>query len=96
MSTYFVFMNFTEQGITKVSDSPDRRDKAKEMFAEMGVTIKDQYALMGSVYDAVYIVEAPNCSTATKAALKLSTLGNVRTSTNRAYSLDEWKELVNF
>ncbi len=96
MSTYFVFMNFTEKGITNVSASPDRRDKAKEMFAEMGVTIKDQYAFMGSVYDAVYIVEAPNCSAATKAALKLSTLGNVRTSTNRAYNLDEWKEMVSF
>ncbi len=96
MSTYFVFMNFTEQGITRVSDSPNRRDQAKDMFADMGVTIKDQYALMGSVYDAVYIVEAPNCSTATKAALKLSTLGNVRTSTIRAFNLDQWKEIVSF
>ncbi len=94
VSTYFIFMNFTEEAVKNLPDSPDRVSKNKEIMAEMGVTLKEVFALMGGVYDALYMVEAPNCSAATKAALKISSLGYVRTTTNRAFSLEEWKELT--
>jgi uncharacterized protein with GYD domain len=46
------------------------------------------------VYDVVAIVEAPDDETATAAALKVSALGNVRTTTLRGFDLDEMKGII--
>jgi uncharacterized protein with GYD domain len=94
MSTYFVFFNITEQGIKAIQDSPARIEAARGMFEEQGVTVKDHYALLGSFYDTVFILEAPREEPVTKVALKVASLGNVRTSTHRAFTQEEWKDLV--
>lgn len=45
-------------------------------------------------YDAVVIVEAPDDETVAKASLAISSLGNVRIETLRAFTEEEYREIV--
>ena len=45
-------------------------------------------------YDIVVLFEAPDDETATALALKVSALGNVRTTTMRAFTADEMSHIV--
>jgi GYD domain-containing protein len=45
-------------------------------------------------YDIVVLLEAPDDGTATSLALEVSSLGNVRTTTMRAFTADEMRGIV--
>jgi len=49
--------------------------------------------LQGS-YDAVLILEAPNDEALAKFLLKIGSLGNVRTTTLRAYPEAEYRKII--
>jgi uncharacterized protein with GYD domain len=93
MPTYFVFINWTDQGIKNVKDSPKRVDAAKKSVKDVGGDVKSFYMLQGS-YDAVLIMEMPNDETLAKFLLKIGTLGNVRTTTMRAYPETEYRKII--
>jgi uncharacterized protein with GYD domain len=93
MSTYFVLINWTDQGIKNVKDSPKRVDAAKKTVKEIGGEVKAFYMLQGS-YDAVLIMEMPNDESLAKFLLKICSLGNVRTSTLRAYPEAEYRKII--
>lgn len=59
----------------------------------MGAEVKVFYSVMGR-YDTVFIVEAPDDETVAKAALKVGSLGNVRTETLRAFTEDEYRNMI--
>jgi uncharacterized protein with GYD domain len=59
MATYILLMNFTDQGIRKIKDSPKRADAFKDMAKKCGATVKDVFWTLGE-YDVVSIVEAPD------------------------------------
>jgi uncharacterized protein with GYD domain len=50
--------------------------------------------LLGAEYDTMFILEAPDELSAGRMALAISSLGNVRSSTHRAFSEEELKKLV--
>ncbi len=93
MPTYIGLFNFTDQGIRNVKDSPTRLDAARDMLGGMGVTIKDFYLTMGQ-YDLVAMVEAPDDATMAKAALLNGMAGNVTSETLRAFSENEYREII--
>ena len=62
------------------------------MVRGIGGTVKDFYWTIGP-YDIVVLMEAPDDETAT-AALKVSGLANVRTTTLRAFSQPEFAAIV--
>jgi uncharacterized protein with GYD domain len=93
MATYVVLVNFTEQGIRNVKDSPKRADAFKEMAKKCGATVKDLYWTQGQ-YDAVTIVDAPDDTTATALAFSVGALGNIRTQTLRAFSAADMKGVI--
>lgn len=93
MPTFITLGNYTEQGISKIKQSPDRLDEARTALQELGVEIKLFYLTMGR-YDLVTVVEAPDDETAAKALLAIGVQGNVRTETLRAFTEDEFRELV--
>ncbi|HEY7469210.1 MAG TPA: GYD domain-containing protein [Acidimicrobiia bacterium] len=93
MATYVTLANFTDQGVRNFSDTPKRAQAFMDLVAEMGGRVKEICWTMG-VYDVVAIVEAPDDETATAAALKVSALGNVRTTTLRGFDLDEMKGII--
>jgi uncharacterized protein with GYD domain len=93
MATYVLLFNWTEQGIKNYKDSSGRVDSVREQWASSGVQLKDLYWTMGQ-YDLVGVVEAADDETLTKALLPLGAAGNVRTTTMRAFSQDEFARLV--
>ena len=92
MATFISLINFTDQGIRNVKDSPQRYEAFMAMAQKLGVTIKSIYYTVGN-YDLVVIVEGSD-EAATAALLKVGSLGNVRTQTLRAFSLDEMKSIL--
>ncbi|MFY9611444.1 MAG: GYD domain-containing protein [Blastocatellia bacterium] len=93
MPTYIMLVNWTQQGIEKVKESPARIDALRSLFKEMGGEAKEFYVVMGR-YDGVVIAEAPNDETAAKIALAVGSKGSARSETLRAFSEDEFRKIV--
>ncbi len=93
MTTYFILINWTDQGIRNIKDSPKRVDAAKKAVKDIGGDVKAFYMLQGS-YDAVLIVEAPTDDALAKFLLTIGSLGNVRTTTMRAYPEAEYRKII--
>jgi uncharacterized protein with GYD domain len=93
MATYVTLANFTDQGIRTYADTPKRAKAFTDLVEQTGGTVRELVWTMG-VYDVVAIIEAPDDETATAAALKVSSLGNVRTTTLRAFDMEEVEEII--
>ena len=93
MPTYISLVNFTQQGIQNIKESPARLDAAKKAFKAMGGELKHFYLTLGR-YDIVLIGEHPNDETAARAALATTSMGNVRTETFRAFTEEEYRKLI--
>ena len=59
MATYLMLLNWTDQGIRNVKESPKRLDAVKKTAKDMGGEVKAFYMLQGS-YDLALIVEMPH------------------------------------
>ena len=92
MATYITLLNFTDQGIRNVKDSPERLNAFRAMAEKLGVSIKSVYFTVGN-YDIVTVVEGPD-EAVTAALLKVGSLGNVRSQTLRGFSPDEMKQMI--
>ncbi len=93
MATYIVLFNYTRQGMDKIKEEPDRIEAARRSFRAMGAELKQFYLTMGQ-YDGVVIVEAPDDDTMARAALATGSLGNISTETLRAFTEEEFRQLV--
>jgi uncharacterized protein with GYD domain len=93
MPYYVTLAKYTDQGIRNIKDSPKRADAFEAAVKANGGTMKDFYLVMGE-YDLVVVTELPNDETAAKLALATASLGNVRTTTLRAFSRDEFRKIV--
>jgi len=93
MARYVSLINWTDQGITAFQDTTDRADAAADLAKSLGAELQEIYWCLGA-YDLVAILEAPDDETVTAFALKLSSAGNVRTATMRAYSRDEMSAII--
>lgn len=94
MTTYIMLVNWTEQGVKNVRDSPKRLDAAKKSLADMGGSFKEFYLTMGD-YDMVAVCEAPDDAVAARFALQLGMGGNVRTRTLKAFPEAAYREIIN-
>jgi uncharacterized protein with GYD domain len=93
MATYIVLINYTQQGIKNIKESPARFDAAKKALQPMGADLKQVFLTMGQ-YDLVIIAEAPDDETIAKFLLATGSLGNVSTQTMRAFTEDEFRKIV--
>ena len=93
MATYITLLHYTQQGIANMRDGPERLIRAKELIRTMGGDLKQWYLVNGQ-YGAVAIIDAPDDETATRIALAVGAQGNVRTETLRAYSEQEYKDII--
>ena len=93
MATYIVLSSFTDQGIRNAKDTTKRADAAREFGKKVGVTIKDIYWTVGQ-YDVVVVVDATDDASMTAFSLGMSSQGNVRTQTLRAFSKDEMTGII--
>ena len=92
MATFISLVNFTDQGIRNVKDSPDRYEAFRAMAEKVGGKVKGVYYTMGH-YDMVLIVEGSD-EAAMTAMLKVGSLGNVRTETLRGFSSEEMRKVI--
>ena len=93
MAKYILLINWTEQGVKSVKDSPKRLDAARKLAETAGARLGDFYMTMGG-YDMVAHVEAPDDATVAKFVLHLAGAGNVRTQTLKAFSEDEYRKIL--
>ncbi len=93
MATYITLVRYTEKGIRSIKEGPARLDAAKQVFRAAGAELKQFYLVIGH-YDIVSVVEAPDDETMAKIALSLGSQGNVRTETLRAFTEDEYREII--
>jgi uncharacterized protein with GYD domain len=93
MASYVILMKLTEQGAKTIKDAPGRVEAGIKAFEKMGGKVIGFYVVMGE-YDYVAVGEAPSDEVATTFALVLASLGNVKTTTLRAYTKEEFAAMV--
>jgi uncharacterized protein with GYD domain len=93
MATFVVLAGFTDQGIRNVKETVGRAETFKEMARKSGVTVKDLYWTLGQ-HDVVAVCEAADDEAAIALSLSVSSRGNVRSQTLRAFSFEETKAIL--
>ena len=93
MATYILLINWTEQGIKSVKESPKRADLARAVATRLGCELKDIYMTIGS-YDLVALLEAPDDAAMAKFVLAAAATGNIRTTTLKAFPEASYREII--
>ena len=93
MQTYVILMNWTEQGIKNIKGVPERIEMAAKALEAAGGRLVAWYALMGQ-YDALAIAEGPSDEAAVAQLLALNMLGNIRTTTLKAFPREEFAQIL--
>ena len=85
MATYISFLSYTEQGIKTIKDLPARIAAGRQAFEANGGKLLNYYLTLGA-QDAVVVYEFPDDETVASMALAQAGLGNLRTTTVRAFT----------
>jgi uncharacterized protein with GYD domain len=93
MANFITLISWTEQGVKAYEKTLERYQATTELAKKFGATLNQIYWTLGE-YDIVGVLEAPDDETATAFALALSSWGNVRTKTMRAFSADEMQQIL--
>lgn len=93
MQTHVALLNWTDKGIQNYPETTERANAFSAMIEKFGGRVVSLFWTVGT-YDLVAIVEAPDAETLTAALLRLGALGNVRTTTMRAFGRDEMTGIV--
>ncbi len=94
MPTYVMLANWTDQGMRAIEDTPRRIDASRKSLEEMGGRFLSVYMTMG-VHDLIITYDAPDDAVAARFALLLGKLGNVRTSSLKAFPEEAFRQIVN-
>lgn len=93
MPTYCLLMKWTDQGVKNVKDSPRRLvEGTKAAEAAGGKNIK--YWITMGEYDILAVGDFPNEEAAALVSLSLSSLGNVRTTSFRMFTHEEFENTL--
>jgi len=93
MGIYISLVNWTDQGIKSIKDSPVRVDGARTLAKKYGCEMTDFFLTIGP-YDMVAMLEAPDDDSAAKFSIALASFGNVRTTTLKAFSEDAYRQII--
>ena len=93
MPTYVSLIHWTEQGIKNYKDTASRAADFSKLVESLGGRVRELLWTVGE-YDIVSIAEFPDDETGTAALLQVGSLGNVRTSTMRAFDADEMGAII--
>ena len=85
MATYITLINLTEQGVKTIKDLPARLAAGRQAMEANGGKLLQYYLTLGA-QDAVVITELPDDETAASMMLAQAGLGNLRTTTLRAFT----------
>ena len=93
MPTYVMLAKWTDQGIRAIDEASRRLDAAKKILVEMGGQFRSLYMTMGD-YDLVAIYDAPDDAVAARFTLLLGKMGNVRTTSMKAFPEEAMRQIV--
>lgn len=93
MPTYIHLTSYTGAGVQNIAHSPERLDDAKELAASLDGEFKHFFLTFGE-YDIVAVTEFPDDETAAQFALGVASEGAVSTETLKAFSEDEYREVI--
>jgi len=88
MPKYVVLMKMTDQGSKDFRNAPERIENGTKLLEKLGGKVIGFYLVMGE-YDYVGIGECPSDEVATAFAMALSSGGNVKTTTLKAFSKEQ-------
>jgi uncharacterized protein with GYD domain len=94
MATYLIQFGYTQKGMENIKDSPARVEAAKQTVRKLGGEVKAFYAILGSEFDTMFIIEAPNDQKVGEMVLAIAVFGYVRTRTNRLFNEEEFKTII--
>lgn len=93
MATFITTIKFTQQGVKDIDHTTRRAAAFKAAAKRLGVKVQDMYWTLGD-HDGLIVLDAPDDETATAALLQLSALGNIHTSTCRAFTAGEMDAIL--
>jgi uncharacterized protein with GYD domain len=88
-----MLLNWTDQGVKNAKETVKRAAQARQLFEKSKSHMIEIYWTLGS-YDLVCTAEAPDDETLTAIAIKLASLGNVKTTTLRAFNESEMEKIL--
>ncbi len=92
LSNFVIFGNWTNQGIKKVKDAPERIKQTRGMIEKAGG--KMQLFYTAGKYDFVMIVEIPKDDDLMAILLCIGSMGNIRTITLKAWTEMEGSKIL--
>lgn len=93
MSRYVLLLNFTEQGVTGIKDSPARAEAFRKSIEAAGGSVEFMSWTLGSV-DGVVVFSVVDETTATALVLGLRKKGMVKTTMLRAFDATEFSAIA--
>jgi uncharacterized protein with GYD domain len=89
---YIILIRLTDQGIRNIKDTTRRADAARSEAEKIGCKFTSYWTF--GKYDGIGILEAPNDEVAMEFGLKVGSLGNVRTTTLKAFTEEEIASVI--
>ena len=93
MVTYIVLMKLTDQGIKDIKHAPQRIEANTKAIEAMGGKLTGFFLTTGE-YDYVAIAEMPSDEVGMTFLLGLGAAGNVKTTSMKAYTREQFAEFV--
>jgi uncharacterized protein with GYD domain len=93
MNTYITLMKLTDQGVKNLKEAPKRIETNIKSVEKAGGKLIGFYSTLGE-YDYIAISEGPSDEAAATFNLALSSQGNIRTTTLRAFTIKEFAEMI--
>ncbi len=93
MATYILLMKLTEQGVKDIKNAPQRIEQGVKTIEAMGGKLLGFYSVMGE-YDYVVIGECPSDEVMMTFLLGLGSQGNTRTITLKAFTKEEFVNII--
>lgn len=93
METYVFLLQWTDAGLQRSANSVERATRTVEAMERLGVRIFETYWTVGP-YDLVMVAECPDAETAHAVGLDMSSRGNVRATTMRAFDRTDMARVV--
>ncbi|MDP1819744.1 MAG: GYD domain-containing protein [Acidimicrobiales bacterium] len=76
-------------GSARLRENPERLREVSQEVEAMGVTVLQQFALLGQ-WDFLNILEAPDVETMSKVAMTLASRGTLKTTTLPIVDIDDF------
>jgi uncharacterized protein with GYD domain len=93
MPLYVSLVNWTDQGIKNYRDSVRRAEDYRGLVEKNGGQVRQLVWTLGE-YDVVAVTQFSDDETATAVALQTGALGNIRTTTMKAFDAEQMNAII--